>query len=203
MARSLLVALFPPVLLNQEGKVGVGVSAPDVPQPSTSSPSSSTTSTTFQIGILFKFFDQWRSIISNRFVLNMVQGHHLQLRSHPPLFHDFQHFNVKAAAAHHPVIQKEVDELLAKGAIEPSSGGAGFYSSMFVVPKHTGGLRPILNLKCFNCFMHIPSFKMPTLKNVWQLIQQGDFAFSTDLQDAYLHVPIVKHHHHFFMFCLA
>ena len=83
---------------------------------------------------------------------------------------DFWHFNVKAAAAHHPVIQKESDELLAKGAIEPSSGGAGFYSSVFVVPKHTGGLCPILNLKHFNHFMHIPSFKMPTLKNVLQLI---------------------------------
>ena len=88
----------------------------------------------------------------------------------------------------------EVDELLAKGAIEPSSGGAGFYSSVFVVPKHTGGLCPILNLKHFNHYMHIPSFKMPTLKNVWQLIQQGDFAFSIDLQDVYLHIPIVKHH---------
>ena len=97
-ARSLLVALFPPVLLSQEGKVGMGVSAPDVQQPSTSSSSSSSTSATLQVGMLFKFFDQWRSITSNRFVLNMVWGHHLQLRSHPPLFHDFQHFNVKAAA---------------------------------------------------------------------------------------------------------
>ena len=164
----------------------MGVSTPDVPQPSTSSSSSLSTSAMFQVGMLFKLFDQWRSITSNRFVLNMVQGHHLQLRSCPPLFRDFQHFNVKAAAAHHPVIQKE-------GAIEPSSGGAGFYSSVFVVPKHTGGLRPILNLKHFNCFMHIPSFKMSTLKNIWLLIQQGDFAFSIDLQDAYLHVPIVKH----------
>ena len=122
----------------------------------------------------------------------MVWGHHLQLRSHPPFFHDFRHFNVKAAAALHPVIQKKVDELLAKGAIEPSSGDAGFYSSVFVVPKHTGGLHPILNLKYFNHFMHIPSIKMPTLKHVQQLIQQGDYAFSIDLQDAYLHVPIVK-----------
>ena len=155
----------------------MGVGAPDVPQASTSSSSSSSTSAMFQVGMLFKFFDQWRSTTPNRFVLNMVQGHHLQLRSCPPLFCDFQHFNVKAAAAHHPVIQKEVDELLAKGAIEPSSGGAGFYSSMFVVPKHTGGLRPILNLKHFNHYMHIPSFKMPTLKNVWHLIQQDDFSF--------------------------
>ena len=154
-------------------KGGCGVSAPDVSQTSTSSSSSSSTSAPFQVGMLFKFLDQWRSITSNRFVLNMVRGHHLQLRSHPPLFHNFWHFNVKAAAAHHPVIQKEVDELLAKGAIEPSSGGAGFYSSVFVVPKCTGGLCPILNLKHFNCFMHIPSFKMPTLKNVMAAYPAG------------------------------
>ena len=63
-------------------------------------------------------------------MLNIIQGHHLQLRSHPPLFCNFWQFNVKAAAAHHPIIQKVVDELLAKGVIESSSGGAGFYSSM-------------------------------------------------------------------------
>ena len=93
-----------------------------------------------------------------------------------------------------------MDELLAKGAIEPFSGGAGFYSSMFVVPKHTGGLWPILNLKHFNCYMHVPTSKMPTIRLVWQLIQHGDYAFSIDLQDAYLHIPIVKHHHHFLQF---
>ena len=131
-------------------------------------------------------------LTSNRFVLNMVRGHHLQLRSHPPLFCNFWHFNVKVPAAHHHVIQKEVDELLAKGAIEPSSGGAGFYSSVFVVPKCTGGLQPILNLKRFNCYMHIPSFKMPTLKTVRQLIQQGDYAFSIDLQDAYYMFPLLS-----------
>ena len=113
----------------------VGVA--DVPE---SSASSSSTSAASQVGMLFKFFDQWKSITSNRFVLNMIWGHHLQLRSCPPLFHDFWQFNVKAAAAHHPVIQRDIDELLAKGAVEPSSGGAGFYSSIFVVPKHTGGL---------------------------------------------------------------
>ena len=55
MARSLLVALFAPVLLSQEGKVGMGVSAPDVPEPSASSASLSSTSTAFQVGMLFKF----------------------------------------------------------------------------------------------------------------------------------------------------
>ena len=41
---------------------------------------------------------------------------------------------------------------------------------------------------------------MPTVRRVWQLIQHGDYTFSIDLQDAYLHIPIVKHHCHFLQF---
>ena len=129
----------------------------------------------------------------------MVQGHHLQLRSCPPLFCNFWLLIVKVAATHHPIIQKEVDGLLSRGVIGPSSGGAGFYSSVFVVPKCTGGLWPILSLKWFNHYLYIPSFKMSTIRHVWQLIQHGDYAFSIDLQDTNLHIPIVEHHHHFFL----
>ena len=128
MAKSLLMAVSPPVPLTVGGKGSVGVGASDV---SCSPASSLSSSAFFQVVMLFKFFDQWRSITSNRFVLNMVQGHHLQLRSHPPLFHNFEEFNVKAATTHHPIIQKAMDELLAKGVIEPASLGAGFYSSVF------------------------------------------------------------------------
>ena len=132
----------------------------------------------------------------------MVHGHHLQLRSCPPLFCNFWQFNVKVAAVHHLIIQKKAEELLFKGAIEPSSGAAGFYSSVFVVSKCIGGLWPIFNLKWINYYLHIPSFKMPTIRHVWQLLQHGDYAFSIDPQNAYLHIPIVKHHH-FFMICLV
>ena len=107
---------------------------------------------------------------------------------------------MKGAAAHHPIIQKEVDELLSWGAVEPSSGGAGFYSSVYVVPKCTGGPQCILGLKWFNHYLHIPSFKMSTIRHVWQLIQHSNYAFSINLQDAYLHIPIVKDDHHFLQF---
>ena len=36
---------------------------------------------------------------------------------------------------------------------------------------------------------------MPIIIHVHKLIQQGDYAFSIDLKDAYLHNPIVKHCH--------
>ena len=51
---------------------------------------------------------------------------------------------------------------------------------------------PIGRLKYFNCYLHIPSFKMPTIRYVQQLIQRGDYA--------YLHIPIVQHCHHFLQF---
>ena len=59
-----------------------------------------------------------------------------------------------------------MDELLAKGVIEPSSDGAGFYSSVFVVPECTIGLWPILYLKQFNNYFHIPSLKIPTIRHI-------------------------------------
>ena len=37
-----------------------------------------------------------------------------------------------------------MDDLLAKGGIEPSTVGAVFYSNVFVFPKHADGLWPIL-----------------------------------------------------------
>ena len=100
------------------------------------------------------------------------------------LFHNFHQINIKAASAH-PIIQKEVQKLLAKGAVEPLSDSAGFYSSVFVVPMHLGGLHPVLSLKQFNHNMHVPSFRVQTIKWVWQLIQQGDYAFSIYPKDAY------------------
>ena len=62
-------------------KGGMRIGTPDVSQ---SSASSSSSSAVFQVGMLFKFFNQWRSITCNRFVLNIVWGLHLQLQSHPP-----------------------------------------------------------------------------------------------------------------------
>ena len=50
-------------------------------------------------------------MVSNRFVLNMVKGHYLQLRCDLPLIHNFKQFNIKATMTYHPIIQKEADEL--------------------------------------------------------------------------------------------
>ena len=42
--------------------------------------------------------------------------------------------------------------------------------------------------------MHIPTFKIPIIREKWELNEQGDHAFSIDLKDAYLYVPFVQDH---------
>ena len=69
----------------------------------------------------------------------MVKGHHIQLRCSVLLFCKFKKFRVKAAAAHCPVIQKEV----VRDTIEPSTDDTAFYANVFVVLKDTGGLLPV------------------------------------------------------------
>ena len=80
-----------------------------------------------------------------------------------------------------------MDELLAMDAFKPLTGGAGFCSNMFIVPKHSLFIT-ILSVKRFNYCMHITIFKMATTRQVQQVIQQGDYAFSIDLKDDYLHI---------------
>ena len=64
----------------------MGDGIPDVFQSSTSLISSSSV---VQVGTLPIILDQWRSIASNRFMLNMVKGHNHQLRAWPLLFCNF------------------------------------------------------------------------------------------------------------------
>ena len=49
----------------------------------------------------------------------------------------------------------------------------GFYSSIFLVAKESGGWRPILNLKAFNKFVVPPSFRMETLRTVMDCLGEA------------------------------
>ena len=70
-----------------------------------------------------------------------------------------------------------MDELLAKGAIEQSIGGAGICTNSIFVPKCMGHFHLIFNLKHFNHYICIPTFKITTIRQVQQIIQQGYYAF--------------------------
>ena len=63
-------------------------------------------------------------------------------------------------------------------------------SPIFVIPKKSGDLDVILNLKEFNLFLLTQHFRMETLNIILPQLSASDWAVSIDLKDAYLHVPV-------------
>ena len=66
----------------------------------------------------------------------------------------------------------------------------GYYSRLFLVPKKTGDLRPVIDLSTLNRHMVVPDFKMETQGSVQSAIRSQEWTVSIDIRDAYLHVPM-------------
>lgn len=153
-------------------------------------------------GRLQLFQVEWLQLSSSAWVKQAVSGLKLQLTDRPPLTSASNSFDsARGCGAHkRELIHKEVMSLREKQAIERAPSSPGFYGRLFLVPKKTGGFRPVFNLRPLNHFIQKESFKMATIRTVAAAIRPGDFAVSLDLKDAYLHIPIHKLHRKFLRF---
>ena len=88
-------------------------------------------------------------------------------------------------------IRSEIEDLISKNAIVQVNDSPRLcLSPIFVIPKSTGDLRVILNLKKINLFIPVQHFRMETLSVILPQLSSQDWAATIDLKDAYLHVPI-------------
>lgn len=71
---------------------------------------------------------------------------------------------------------------------------------MFLVPKKTGDLRQVINLKPLNEFVAKIHFKMEGIHLVKDLVISGDYLATLDLKDAYFSIPIFSKDRLFFRF---
>ena len=89
-------------------------------------------------------------------------------------------------------VRTQVQKLAAKQAIckvsDPTS--PGFYSRLFVVPKASGGFRPVIDLSSLSPYLRIPKFRMETPASIKAALQGSRWAGTVDLSDAYFHIPI-------------
>lgn len=108
----------------------------------------------------------------------------------PPIRPKAWFFPVPGDREKFQLLQHEVQQLLEKRAIEVVKDERGFYSLIFLVPKKTGGWRPVFDLSNLNKFLIIPRFKMESALSVQKALSKGKWAVSIDVKDAYLHVPI-------------
>ncbi|XP_030834672.1 uncharacterized protein LOC115921380 [Strongylocentrotus purpuratus] len=78
-----------------------------------------------------------------------------------------------------------------KGAIEEVDDHPCLcLSPVFVIPKRSGSLRMILNMKRINLHLGKVHFRMDHLATILPSLNPADVAVSLDLRDAYFHIPI-------------
>ena len=155
-------------------------------------------------GRISHFLNNWRLVTKDQWVLQTVQGVEIEF-SHPPH---------QARKPHPPQlsqedsakVQEEVEQLLGKGAIQklrPPEAQSGFFSTIFLVPKKEGKMRPVINLKALNCFVEVQHFKMEGMHNLRDLLKTQDWMTKVDLKDAYFAVPIHQSHRQYLRFSVG
>ena len=144
----------------------------------------------------------WERITRDKFVLRVVrEGYRLPLRGHPPLRVHPRNIQLPRNPGRRRALLAEIQALRHKGAVEPADPETpGFYSHLFVVSKSSGGWRPVIDLKALNRYIEAPHFRMHTVASVLNTVSVGDWAFTVDLTDAYLHVPVHRESRKFLRF---
>ena len=141
-------------------------------------------------GRLAHFHSQWESLLGKCRASSVIaSGVALQFTSSPPLIRVPVSFGTRNSAH---ALQAAVDALVAKGAVHRvyKINSLGFYSRLFLVPKKTGELRPVIDLSTLNLHLVIPHFRMETAGSVRSAIQRYEWTTSIDIRDAYLHIPM-------------
>ena len=139
-------------------------------------------------GRLAHFAQNWAEITDDEWVLSLIRkGYRIPFKERPILSPDPTFFQQSLSQQ----LEEEVASLLSKGAVEEIIPECpGYYSRIFLVPKKNGKLRLIIDLSVLNHFVYTETFKMETQRKVSNAIQLNDWAFSLDLTEAYLHIPI-------------
>ena len=137
------------------------------------------------------FVQKWQVITSDSFILSVIKdGFQISVQSNFP--------GVIRKSTVTPRdqkvilrIQEEIRDLICKNTIVQINDFPNLcLSPIFVIPKKSGDLRIILNLKEFNLFILTQHFRMETLNVILPQLSASDWAVSIDLKDAYLHIPV-------------
>ena len=145
-------------------------------------------------GCLAPHWQAWQAAGAEDWTVKVLRlGYRLPFSPQPPALSNvpLELQAYQSGSERHSFLSKEVTSLKEKGAVEvvePPS--PGYYSRLFLVPKASGGWRPIIDLSPLNRALLLTDFKMETVASVITTIRAGDFMASIDLQDAYFQIPV-------------
>ena len=143
---------------------------------------------------LSSFWTVWRDLGASPWsVLVLRKGFAFRFKHLPPLSPVPLPFRLPVSQTRLVELDSQIAKMISKQAVEPADPRSpGFYSRIFVVPKATGGWRPVIDLSALNRFLVIPKFSMETAESIRLSMPQGAWVVSLDLKDAYFHIPVRK-----------
>ena len=160
---------------------------------------STNTSYTFATGKIKYYYNNWKNITNDTFILDIVNyglkidfKNKRQLVNVPKIPHN---------AEEKSIINLEINKLLKKGVITKCQKEEDdFISTVFIREKKDGTFRTILNLKYLNEFVEYKHFKMESLEDVFKIIKKDVWMASVDLKDAFFTIPVHILHQKYFKF---
>ena len=145
-------------------------------------------------------FPEWQKITNDQWILNTVNfGYEIEFDNFPCYSGSLNEIPFSEEEA--KIVSLEVEKLLEKGAvIKVLPEKDQFVSSLFLVPKKDGSLRPVINLRKLNEFVKYQHFKQEHLSYALDLIQKNDYLTSIDLTDAYFSISIHQEYRKYLRF---
>ena len=140
------------------------------------------------------FWRVWEQEGASPWIVSILRkGFSLRFKELPPLSSRPLPFSLPVSLLRRQALHAEILEMIEKGAVEQAQDSSpGFYSRVFVVPKTSGGWRPVIDLSALNKFLVVPKFSMETAESIRLAMPLEAWVVSLDLKDAYFHIPIHK-----------
>jgi hypothetical protein len=157
------------------------------------SPCSSPHSDLGRVGARLKWFSKRWKFLSSSWINSVLCGYKIPLVGTPIIPRGLP--ECYGSSSQYGLVQEHVQELLDKNAIyEVDSTVAihGFTSPLLLVRKKSGQYRPCLDLRYINEKIPYRKFQIESIKQLRQMLREGDFMTSIDLMDGYLHIPIAR-----------
>jgi hypothetical protein len=112
-------------------------------------------------GRLTQFLHHWEKFTTDVWVLSVIRGGlDLMFQERPPLSDGPIPMSQISDKEKFCLLSEEIQSLLLKRVIEeipPTQSTQGFYSRLFLVPKKTGGMRPVIDLSILNSYELLPN----------------------------------------------